>query len=222
MRLMELGRDRPTKAGKAILDFYPTSKDGTNPVTREKNVISIPDFVDLEMFQLESGWKQFLLVAGGHNTSVDNSEVFFGGTDENPFLVQMDPKVMREYFLGGPPRFYRAIRPRRIEALEEALCRSPRRQGDIFAIHTGYTWEGLRRAAAIVGEAKVNVTDRKAASLFQTRHLLTGQHVLLKIGGAEMQFASGTVVAPDHADLALTKPYLIEQTEFLYDPPAAD
>ena len=222
MRLMELGSNRPTKAGKAILDFYPTSKDCANPVTREKNVISIPDFVDLEMFPLRDNWEQFLLVSGGHCTSVNNAAVFFGGTDENPFLVQMDPKVMKEYFLGGSPGFYEAIRPRRIKALEETLCRSPRRQGDIFAIHTGYTWEGLRRAAAIVGEARVNVTEQKAVSLFDTRHQLTGQHVLLKVGGAQMQFASGTVVAPDHADLNLTKPYLIEQTDFLYDPPAAD
>ncbi len=222
MRLMELGSSRPKKAGKAILDFYPTSKDCANPVTRKKNVISIPGFVDLEMFPLESDWERFLIVSGGHNTSVDNAEVFFGGTDENPFLVRMEPSVMREYFLGGSYGFYRAIRPKRIEELGQTLCRSPRRQGDIFALHIGYTWEGLKRAAAIVGEVNIKVTDRKAASLFETRHLLTGQHARLNIGGATMQFASGTVVAPDHADLNLTKPYLIEQTEFLYNPPAAD
>lgn len=222
MRLMELRGNLPKTAGAAKLDFYPPSKDGNNTITRKKDVISIPAYVDLELFSLERDWKQFLAVLCLPRNNRDNAEVFFGETDENPFLVQMDPSVLSKFFLGGTAGFYAAIRPERISQLEDKLCRTARRQGDIFAIHTGYTWEGLKRAAAILGGIDVTVADRKAVSLFDTRHLLTGQYGRFKLGGTEMQFASGTVVAPDHADLTMTRPYLVEQTAFLYDPPRAD
>ena len=222
MRLRELGTNLPKKAGKAILDFYPPSKDGSNPITREKKVISMPAFTDLELFPLEPDWNTFLVVLGGWNAERTNRSLYFGGTDENPFLVRMNPMAIGHYYSGGAESFLDAIRPAGIKRLEESFQREARRQGDIFAIESGYSWDELAHAADILASVGLDIKQSPAIELFQTRHVLHGQHAELNTRNHTMLFISGKVVAPDHADLELTVPYIVEQTALLYDPPRAD
>ncbi len=222
MRLMEMKGNYPKKAGKATLDFVGIDDSSSRLLHREKDIIYIPAFSDLEMFPLAPDWNTFLAVLGGWNAERGKQSLYFGGTDENPFLVQMNTQALHSFYTGGTEGFLNAIRPEGIKRLENSLQREARRQGDIFAIDSGYSWDELKHAADVLGNMQLKIEDSPAMELFRTRHVLRGQHAQLHTRNYDMQFVSGTVVAPDHADLELTVPYIIEQTALLYDPPKAD
>ena len=222
MRYMEMQGDLPKKAGAATLDFYEPESGGVRNVYRKDDVIHLPAFSDLEMFPLVPDWTTFLAIQGGWAAGGDKQQVFFGGTDENPFLVRMDSTVLSGFYEGGPGRFFEAIRPREITELETKLKRKARRQGDIFALDVGYSWDELTHAADVLGGVQLQVKELPAMELLQTRHVLHGQYARMHTRNHDMEFISGTVVAPDHADLELTVPYVVGQTAFLYDPPHAD
>ncbi len=86
----------------------------------------------------------------------------------------------------------------------------------------GYSWDELTHAADVLGGVQLQVKELPAMELLQTRHVLHGQYARMHTRNHDMEFISGTVVAPDHADLELTVPYVVGQTAFLYDPPHAD
>ncbi|MBI2011052.1 MAG: hypothetical protein HYS89_02385 [Candidatus Colwellbacteria bacterium] len=77
-----------------------------------------------------NGGVQFLFAENGEHPR----EVFFGGTDERPFLVPLEPEVLEIYGKRGETGFFEAIKPRRIRELEKQFGREhTKRQGDIFA-----------------------------------------------------------------------------------------
>ena len=77
---MELGemKELPKKAGKAKLQFGYEGKK--TPPFRVGKKIVLPGYKDAEFFPLQNG-KQFLFYF---------NHLWFGGTDENVFLVRLD------------------------------------------------------------------------------------------------------------------------------------
>ena len=219
MRLIELGDKRPIAAGKAKLE-YKSIKDlcteGKYP-HRDGNLIVLPYEASLELFSLQEHWNQFLVSAYG--------ELWFGGTDENPFLVRMDPRALKEYLMGGPEHFYESIIPQRIIELSRIVGKEYVRQGDIFALPMDFDWETLSKAYSLLSGKELPMVKCKDEQVFETRHTLTGQRTELrvKVHGVEgLNLAEGKVAAPDHSLMTLIGPHAIHQTRNLYDPKNAD
>src|SRR3989344_1788811 len=108
MRLFELERTNrgklPKTAGDAVLKW---DEDCKTP-SRKDEVITLPAGHSVEMFSLLDG-AQFLL-------DVD-SRVFFGGTDERPFLVELDNRIMK-HFGGDELQLFNALKPGPVKILE--------------------------------------------------------------------------------------------------------
>jgi len=217
MLLAELRGRRPKKAGKAVLEYgrsdqYPYRKD---------DVIVLPDRGDLELYRLQPGWNQFV-------ARFDFSTVWFGGTDENPFLVRINDAPFREYCQRGPRGFYESLVP-------ELPGQTYRRQGDIFATPIPFTWDEIIKALQYIlgwsARATVAKPDENGGGLFGTRHHLVGMElastVRLPIEGSNWAdhffvIAEGTVRAPDHTDMKLEGVCALAQTQHLHDPRVAD
>ncbi len=219
MRLIELGKRRPIAAGKAKIEYrnvkdlrqeerYPYRKDST---------IILPDYTDLELLQLQDDWNQFLvLIFGG---------VWFGGTDENPFLVRMDPEVVHNYYNGGPANFYASIIPQQTSALSAVVKTPLIRQGDIFALRMPFGWQELDKAFKIFNGKNLSVKEASDTYLFGTRHTLKGRMLespMTIYGNNGVSLAEGEIQAPDHHTIVLAKPHALSQTRLLYDPKNAD
>ena len=217
MLLRELGSRRPGRAGKAILKY-----DDVDVPRREKDVIILPERGDLQLVRLQRGWNQFI-------ARLDRSTVWFGGTDENPFLVSIDELPFRWYCKYGPKGFYESLLP-------ELPGDTYRRQGDIFAAPIPFTWEEVLKAYRyILGWVDVEVIeiDEGDEGLFGTRHHLRGVILNRRVRMPEtftsygpsptwLVLAEGTVVAPDHADMKLEGVHALAQTRYLREPRKAD
>jgi len=220
MLLAELRGRRPKRAGKAFLEY----DDRCESPYRKGDVIVLPTRGDLQLYRLQSGWNQFV-------ARLDYSTVWFGGTDENPFLVRIDDRPFREYCRYGPGGFYRSLIP----TLPE---KTYRRQGDIFACSIPFTWEEILKVYRYIHGWNVKVAeaepDDRGRGLFGTRHHLTGIILNHEVHMPEVSIASsgsnptwlvlveGTVVAPDHSDMKLEGVYALAQTRYLHDPRVAD
>jgi len=218
MRLFETRKDRwPRQAGKAVLEYEHTGE----PV-REGNKIIIPDDGRVELFRLQKGWNQFLVGLG------ENS-LWFGGTDENPFLVRLGSDVFDE-FVQSPKGFYSLLVPKLIRNLQEKFPSVTYvRQGDIFAFPLPYSWEELEKAFNICHWYTLAYKEVKKAELmlFGTRHTLSGVNLVVGeesgfFRGLVTQLVEGTVNAPDHTTRVLEGPHVIAQTAHLYSPKEAD
>ncbi len=217
MLLTELKGRRPTRAGKARIEY--ASRD-TYPERRGDTIV-LPSCGDLELYRLQPGWNQFI-VRQGYNTT------WFGGTDENPFLVHISDTPYRAYCKGGPEGFYRSLVP-------DLPGPAYRRQGDIFASSIPFSWEEVLRALKLIlgwnSEVVESCPDERGGGLFGTRHHLKGvqlrSSVRLPVEGSGRTdtffiLAEGTVVAPDHTDMKLEGVYALAQTRHLQDPRIAD
>ncbi len=224
MRIIELvmSKSLPRRAGKAKLEYVdgqPATKDGPS---RLKDVIRIPTFGNPELFPLEDSWSQFLLMENPLDGSRDRA-VWFGGTDEEPFLVQMDPQVIHFFMKDGPEGFYRAIQPDALK-LNEKLNQPVRRQGDIFAVRMPSDWPSIQVALLLVGARDTKLSEGKDIRVFGTRHMLSGVCIgLERSGRSSVGLAEGVLTAPDHAPLELKGgPHLFAQTQYLFNPQNAD
>ena len=215
MRLCEMRSDRrPKEAGKAIIKY----SDSVGHPTRKGKVITLPKDGSLELFKLQPDWNQFLVHQG--------DSIWFGGTDENPFLVRMDYSILNAY-LKSPNDFYPSIVPTLMGKVKERFPQmSYRRQGDIFAFPLPYTWEDLEKAFEICYWNSFTF-HHEPTHINNTRHILTGKYLNLKreyslFGQLVNLVVEGVVKAPDHTPMKLEGPHAIGQTAFLYNPPEAD
>lgn len=221
MLLTELGNRRPKRAGKAIIE-YDTEADHPR---RDENLIVLPYRGDLQLCKLQKDWNQFIV-------RIDYSTVWFGGTDENPFLVSIDDRPFSEYCKYGPEGFYRSLLPKLPEE-------TYKRQGDIFACLIPFTWEEILKAYKYIHGWKVEVgeakPDERGGGLFGTRHHLKGvalnhtvripESFISSYGSPEpirLILAEGTVVTPDHTDMKLVGVHALAQTRYLREPQRAD
>lgn len=207
--------NRPTHAGKAVLEF---SGEVVEP-HRDGDVIVLPVNPDVELFRLQPNWNQFL-ISTQHGT-------WFGGTDENPFLVQMETDFMGA-FMNAPTKFYEMLIPGTMRRLQELFPHiTCRRQGDIFAFLLPYTWEDIRKSFEVCHAKGLKMVEDNGMSVFGTRHLFTGNRITLNsernlLGGLVHTLAEGKVVAPDHEDITLGEVNALAQTAHLFDPKTAD
>jgi hypothetical protein len=221
MRLLEMKR-RPTVFGKARIEY------GKNPINRMGGTILIPNDNFTEIFPLEHEGKrdQFILA---RRVSSENT-YWFGGTDENPFLVQLDSEPFNKFLNHGEVFFYDSLCPKSVVDLSIRVHRRWKRQGDIFAVPLNINWHNLLRSLQIArwGDASdCGTRDITDMAVYGTRHLLTGITLIgqyLHVYGYETPLiASGIIVAPDHSDLHLGgMPHALFQTAHLASPKNAD
>lgn len=215
MKLFELEKlqQLPIKAGVATIEYIgskykPHRKDET---------ITLPADRLNELYLIEDG-TTFLFCRYGYN------ELWFGGTDERPFLVQLNNNLLISYATRGAEGLYDALRPQIIDDLEEKFEFPWRRQGDFFAVEmVGYQMEDLIRFHRLFQGEDPEITEYKEESLDGTRHLFTGMILSdILLGGRTYDISVGRLEAPDHRPLELTSPSILVQARGLYNPQQAD
>lgn len=151
--------------------------------------------------------------------------IYFGGTDENPFLVRLHGGPLEAYEKGGEDAFFDFLKPREIRRLEQRLHVIAKRQGDIFAMPLPFDWPDVDLITAVVrgypsiqGPAEDDVSIRH---LFDTRHTMDGLASTLDPSRTRI-LGQGIITAPDHAPLVLDGIHLIVQAVGLYDSRSAD
>lgn len=212
MRLFEMA-SRPTEAGLAKLRFSSMEGGGRSLPLRERADIFLPDDPDLEFFPIKGG-AQFLLSRRG-----GRGGYWFGGTDENPFLVELQAKLFLSFVTCGEEGFYADLKPQVVTRLEQELRVSARRQGDIFAVPVPLSLETLRQASIILSREELQLESVESLHVFGTRHELTGLSYDLDVGSI---LGEGVLRAPDHSPLELKGVHLIAQAEGLLHPERAD
>ncbi|MBI4175517.1 hypothetical protein HY523_02775 [Candidatus Berkelbacteria bacterium] len=226
MRLAELP-SLPKKAGKAILDWN-SDKEGITP-HRDKRHIILPRTQTVEFFWVVEA-VQFLLITHHEQTTGGNyrwnQRCWFGGTDEEPFLVQLNEQVLPPFLESGWKGLYAALQPAYVGKADHA--NQPWiRQGDIFAVQLPMNWEILLRTL-LAQESTISIQSVTDTSLGGTRHhIQNGLAIAVpesarKALGAAGTIAEGELVAPDHRPHTLKGPHLLLQTRFLTDPKNAD
>lgn len=221
MNVMVSNPKLPTRAGKARIEWVPYEK--RLAPARQKDIITLPLYPEARIVQLARG-TQFLFAARTRN-SYDDDLTFFGGTDEEPFLVRLNGSVRDAFNKGGEKGFFEALRPPHIRRLENLLGKKAKRQGDIFAFPVSSSWKEVARMSVILSNLPEfkDPDEVKDQSVFGTRHQLNGHGTRIRISeGQTHMFAEGILRAPDHADLELKGVHLLEQTAYLHDPTLAD
>lgn len=220
MRLFEVEQKLgglPKKAGIAVLDWRRSYEP-----TRNGRTIQLPASEEVQFFPLLDG-VQFLLQIPGRD-----ARAFFGGTDEQPFLVELEPSVIVS-LRGGEEGFFNAIKPNGAKVLEEAFDTKAVRQGDWFAVPLPLSWRAACGMAALVEhDPRViepgNEKERKV-QLRWTRHNLIAEHYINMRGDNRLGctlVGEGLLKAPDHEDRILKGPHAFFQTAHLVDPKQAD
>jgi len=212
MRLFELERTNrgklPKTAGDAVLKW---DEDCKTP-SRKDEVITLPAGHSVEMFSLLDG-AQFLL-------DVD-SRVFFGGTDERPFLVELDNRIMK-HFGGDELQLFNALKPGPVKMLEKSFGVEAKRQGDWFAVPLLMSWDkvvAMLKFFSLFSEKYLRHNVK--FSLGGTRHIFHGTGYW-GLNVAWSAIGSGVLVAPDHEDLVLKEPHALFQTSYLANPKEAE
>lgn len=182
-------------------------------VDRKGNTITLANAHDLRFYLIKEG-RQFVYAGSDEQ---GRREVYFGGMDESPFLVQLDLASI-EGLIAGEEGFFAGLKPRNTRSWENVLMSTSKRQGDFFA--TGpkkrMGWAQFFKRHASRSEWKTKVVEGE--SLRGTRHKFTG---FLATNGTNL-IGEGTIEAPDHQPLVLHGPHLIEQAVHLMKPQEAD
>jgi len=210
-----------TSAGDAEIQF------DTERVTpkREGKVITLPlANPRCEEFYPLVGGRQFLY----HSSS---GQLWFGGTEEKPFLVELNPTAsldyLGSYLADGEEGFFDLLRPRFLKRIESDLGITAKRQGDIFALRLTGGWADselkffMRAFEMSVGSPKPQAGNH---FVFETRHKLQGEYILIKLGqGTDIALGAGVLMNPDHTTMRLEDGiYLMQQTAGLMNPKQAD
>lgn len=219
MKLFEM-RSVPKKAGQAKLQFGYRGSAHTPPF-RESADIVLPDNPESEFFPLMNG-EQFLLRLVGSGRDSE-TQYWFGGTDERPFLVRLRDEPFRSFQKEGDDSFYTALKPEVITKFEQAFQVASKRQGDIFAVPVPHTWDEIQRASLLCLGTKQEPRNVKYQPIFETRHKLNGLCMeRARIFGDNHTLGEGVLEAPDHSPLKLERVHLIIQARNLYEPRLAD
>jgi len=239
MQLVEM-ESRPERAGDAVLVWGDGLFKARTP-SRDGKLIYLPLNPGAKFYPLKNG-EQFLFCSR-------SGRCWFGGTDEQPFLVALFPDAYKYFLSGGEAGFYEALKPAVIRAAEEKWGEKAKRQGDVFAYPLPMRWEELfqdwlewrwvRGALQGERERKAGVSFRMARgglSLFGTRHgfyglFLSGEIYLEGLGVLSLDstgtfsrvlVGEGRLEAPDHSPVELKGPHILSQTRYLVHPQKAD
>jgi hypothetical protein len=217
MELIIRNPELPSEVGKAKIFFDEKCKV---PERQKENLI-LPLRQGNRLIPFE-GREVFLFC--GTDTRTNAQTLYFGGTDEEPFLVRLNPEAGKFFNEGGEDGFIEALKPPIVKQAESLFMKTARRQGDIFAVPTLFCWKTVQLMAALgLGDSvPIHATVEDQSSVFGTRHLFTGERMDLKVHGKTFEVAEGIVEAPDHASMELTFPHILAQTAYLWDPPDAD
>lgn len=227
MRLFEMAR-LPKRAGLAELRFL--DRGARTPATvREDRVITLPnDRQQVEFFPLKSG-EQFL-VAVSHQGNKEYGalrvyrQIYFGGTDEQPFLVELAAPAFAAFCGGGEMAFYDALKPTLIKEFEQKFPEGEaRRQGDIWAFRMPFRWGRFIEMPLCRNTVLHYFPFETKAPVFGTRHLFTGNFFIVDRHLESLTIADGVLEAPDHAPLDISgRPHVLAQTSHLVRPQEAD
>ncbi len=217
---------RPERAGEAKLvfgDFYEAKRQG--------DVITIPEGKNAVLLQ-DSTANLFLCL--------HEQRVYFGGTDEKPFLVRLHhdkwtfPDWERLWIEG---KLLPYLKPQSLIKLEASLGMKGKsvRQGDIWALPIpDTTWEGIITIANLFGlEHEPEFKLSKDYKVYGTRHCLKGKYLetsTIKTGQKSRYqdeirgiIAQGILKAPDHKSLDISKGlHVLFQNDLLAQPREAD
>ncbi len=223
MKLEEM-KELPKKAGEAKLQFGYKGKK-TPPLRIGKKII-LPGYKSTEFFPLQNG-KQFLLDLG--------HSLWFGGTDENVFLVRLNTDILKVINLEelNEKDFYKILKPEIIQEIEKRFNVKSKRQGDIWAVPIKFSIKDLVRAAFLFWgrEYEAKVKTAKRLSILKTRHRLTGKYILNHgvvdpdQEGSESRnviVGEGIVKSPNHSAIKLQGLHILTQTAYLWDSTKAD
>jgi len=202
----------PDRAGMAQLIY----KDVPHP-SRENDIITIPAS-NYDLYILENT-SQFLLLQTG-----EKKKAWFGGTDENPFLVELADADYSNISLFQPlwekHEFYDAIKPDIIKTYEKKFgVKKTMRQGDFFLYPLPeQNWDKVLLWASTFGY-RDNYYDCQKGSgglpLKETRHRFWGK-ICTDI------VSDGLIKAPDHKPLEFKEICVLAQTKHLFNPKRAD
>lgn len=237
---------QPTRAGQAVLEYSAAAREPF----RNGNIITIPargyrcecgealaaewdycprcggrailEHPTVELLSLMDDFIQFLLVQKSEGKHWP--DIWFGGTDESPFLVQMDIAVLEAYRRG---HFYEYIVPTSMRTLTRKWGGSWKRQGDIFAYPLSFSWDELKwignfNKAEGLQVVATSLNAGKTERVLDTRHMLEGKWCQITLAGRSMVVVEGVIRAPDHSDLLLENPHALDQTAYLHNPAKAD
>lgn len=207
----------PDKAGITKLLY----KDVEHP-SREDDVITIPK-TGYGLYILQNT-TQFLLL---QKRKDNGKRVWFGGTDEMSFLVELDDgdgHYGADYFsMWERNEFYNAIKPDVIKMYEEKYgIAKTMRQGDFFCYPLPVQdWAKiLLWSQTFARQSSTFKTGQSGGGLplNETRHRFRGE-ICSHAGNI---LAKGVITAPDHKPLELTEICVIAQTKHLMDSKNAD
>lgn len=211
MYMFELKGKLPKKADKAVLEW----DNAARSVGRDGPKIHLP-YDPLSFFYPLQEGRQFLFI--------NKKRYWFGGTDEEPFLVEMEDGAIANYIngFGSENKFYDGLIPRIVAEVAAENNTVPKRQGDIFAAmfcHNNFL-KDLEKLFEFGGNCKGDLQVREGSfNLLHTRHEGKGSVVQI----FDKLLFSGVVKAPDHAPLSLEDGlYVIGQTRYITDPSKAD
>ncbi len=212
MYLFEI-KKLPKKADKAVLDW---NKDVDFP-SRDGKYIGMPNNPENLYFPLRNG-KQFLIKCKDSRSD----RMWFGGTDEEPFLVEMNSELISRYInsQGSINQLYRSLVPEKILELSEETGIKYKRQGDIFAARfCGEKY--FEKNLAHILRSKI---DEGTGNVFGTRHVARGLSVSVYDDiNPNAYLFRGIIKAPDHKPLKLNDAlYLLGQTKHIIHPADAD
>jgi len=219
----------PDRAGLAQIRY----EDIKQPKRKNEN-ITLPSR-GWDLYWLSSD--QFLCskvkaVLGGYQEKLEKRQTWFGGTDENPFLVQLAEFSGKEGYddekswldVWKQEVFYTSIKPDIITQFENIYGKKrTKRQGDIFAYPLPeQDWDKitcLMKCMKFDIDVMMNwVSDHHNKQLYGTRHILYGDFME---GGVNI-IGKGKIIAPDHKPLVLTEICVLAQTKYLHSPTKAD
>ena len=218
MRLFELN-PLPKRAGMAALSW------GKGLPQRNEEEITLPEDEEVQYFPLQKG-EQFLILAlhKGDHEVVPSQRLYFGGTDERPFLVEMEPKVLLA-LKRGEKGFYNALKPEGVEFCEQKFGTKAVRQGDWFAVPIPLKWDSVHGLLGLFSnDHKIVTKKEKGIPIGGTRHLLIeGQCVAFSYHHLGCTIiGEGLLRAPDHEDKILEGPHAFFQMKHLKKPIEAD
>lgn len=239
---MELSRMKvlPNRAGLAELRFTETAENRQLPYRNGAEIV-LSNSPHSAFYPLKAG-EQFLVHC--------QTGIWFGGTDEQPFLTHLDSEPFKAFLQGGEQDFYEALKPQLVRELERQLGVTTKRQGDIFAVPLPFSWDDIKRFASLAfiaapfiglgGEFmqrlhmwRGSIGPRKGR-VFGTRHRILAtcatseQNIKMFIGETnfighkQYLLAEGLLAAPDHSPLTLTGVHTLVQADGLFDPKRAD
>ncbi len=236
MEILIRNPELPEKCGKARISYenniIQPSRNGETihlPI-KVKHQYADGCFMDLHLLQQKT---QFLFsIAPYHGNGIvyeSDRLLWFGGTDEEPFLTRLNPYALYVFEQCGEKGFFEYLKPKEIVEMESITGKGTKRQGDIFAMPVPFPWKTIETMARLIRDesesrGELMETEKDGVSVYGTRHRFTGitTSVHIKVASLSLWICEGVLTAPDHQDLELKEPHALFQAANLFDPKNAD